>query len=98
LQARVAYFSSFVHKKNNDFAEAAATPLLCPSDCANSSRARSTPGWRRDVSDHNEIVYSTADGMDYPAHEGTYKAFIKMGTIGTGVVITIVSLMAIFLT
>ncbi len=30
------------------------------------------------MSDHNEIVYSTADGMDYPAHEGTYKAFIKM--------------------
>jgi hypothetical protein len=55
-------------------------------------------GRRLDVSDHGEIVYSTADGMDYPAHEGTYKAFIKMGTIGTGIVITIVSLMAIFLT
>jgi len=36
--------------------------------------------------------------MDYPAHEGTYKAFIKFGTIGTVAVITIVSLMAIFLT
>ncbi|WP_425908641.1 aa3-type cytochrome c oxidase subunit IV [Nitrobacter sp. TKz-YC02] len=50
------------------------------------------------MSDHNEIVYSTADGMDYPAHEGTYNAFIKIGTIGTAAVITIVSLMAIFLT
>lgn len=50
------------------------------------------------MSDHNEIVYSTADGMDYPAHEGTYKAFIKFGTVGTVAVITVVSLMAIFLT
>ncbi|WP_412773294.1 aa3-type cytochrome c oxidase subunit IV [Nitrobacter sp.] len=50
------------------------------------------------MSDHNEIVYSTADGMDYPAHEGTYKSFIKFGTIGTAVVVTVVALMAIFLT
>jgi hypothetical protein len=50
------------------------------------------------VSDHNEIVYSTAEGMDYPAHENTYKAFIRFGTAGTVAVITIVSLMAIFLT
>lgn len=50
------------------------------------------------MSDHGEIVYSTADGMDYPAHEGTYKAFIRFGTIGTAAVITVVSLMAIFLT
>lgn len=50
------------------------------------------------MSDHNEIVYSTADGMDYPAHENTYNHFIKFGTIGTVAVITIVSLMAIFLT
>ncbi|WP_438278368.1 aa3-type cytochrome c oxidase subunit IV [Nitrobacter sp.] len=50
------------------------------------------------MSDHSEIVYSTADGMDYPAHEETYKAFIKFGTVGTAAVITLVSLMAIFLT
>ena len=50
------------------------------------------------MSDHNEIVYSTAEGMDYPAHEETYKTFIKFGTIGTAAVITLVSLMAIFLT
>jgi hypothetical protein len=55
-------------------------------------------GWRLDVSDHSEIVYSTADGMDYPAHEDMYKTFIKFGTIGTAAVITLVSLMAIFLT
>lgn len=50
------------------------------------------------MSDHNEIVYSTAEGMDYPAHEHTYNAFIKFGTVGTVAVIIIVSLMAIFLT
>ncbi|EAQ34969.1 hypothetical protein NB311A_10930 [Nitrobacter sp. Nb-311A] len=50
------------------------------------------------MSDHSEIVYSTAEGMDYPAHENTYKAFIKFGTVGTVIVVTIVSLMAIFLT
>jgi hypothetical protein len=36
--------------------------------------------------------------MDYPAHEDMYKTFIKFGTIGTAAVITLVSLMAIFLT
>jgi hypothetical protein len=50
------------------------------------------------VSDHNEIVYSTAEGMDYPAHENMYKTFIKFGTVGTTAVIIVVSLMAIFLT
>ncbi|ABE62054.1 conserved hypothetical protein [Nitrobacter hamburgensis X14] len=50
------------------------------------------------MSDHGEIVYSTADGMDYPAHENTYKTFIKASTYGTAAVIVIVSLMAIFLT
>lgn len=36
--------------------------------------------------------------MDYPAHENTYNAFIKFGTIGSVAVIIVVSLMAIFLT
>jgi hypothetical protein len=50
------------------------------------------------MSDHSEIVYSTSEGMDYPAHEQQYKTFIKIGMIGTVAVITIVALMAIFLT
>ncbi|MEH6950021.1 aa3-type cytochrome c oxidase subunit IV [Nitrobacter sp. NHB1] len=49
------------------------------------------------MSDHGELVFTTADGMDYPAHENAYKTFIRFGTIGTAAVITIVSLMAIFL-
>ncbi len=36
--------------------------------------------------------------MDYPAHEQQYKAFLKIGMIGTAFVATIVILMAIFLT
>jgi len=36
--------------------------------------------------------------MDYPAHEQQYQTFIKIGTIATAAVITIVVLMAIFLT
>ena len=50
------------------------------------------------MSDHSEVTYSTADGMDYPAHEATYDAFIKMGIYGAAAVITIVVMMAIFLT
>jgi len=50
------------------------------------------------MSDHKESVYSTATGMDYPAHEQQYKSFIKIGTIATGTVATIVILMAVFLT
>ncbi len=50
------------------------------------------------MSDHSEVTYSTADGMDYPAHEATYDAFIKMGTYGAAAVIFIVVMMAIFLT
>jgi hypothetical protein len=49
------------------------------------------------MSDHSEIVYSTAAGMDYPAHERTYKSFLKLGTMFTATVITIVVLLAIFL-
>ena len=46
----------------------------------------------------SENVYSTSEGMDYPAHEQQYKSFIKIGMIATGTVATIVILMAIFLT
>jgi hypothetical protein len=50
------------------------------------------------MSDHSEVAYSIADGNDYQAHEDTYEDFIKFSKYGTIVVITIVSLMAIFLT
>jgi hypothetical protein len=59
--------------------------------------ARSTVPGKLDMSDHGELTYSTAEGMDYPAHEETYKSFIKFGTIGAAVVVTVVVLLAIFL-
>jgi aa3 type cytochrome c oxidase subunit IV len=50
------------------------------------------------MADHSELTYSTADGMDYPAHEATYEGFIKLVKYGTIAVVIIVALMAIFLT
>lgn len=53
---------------------------------------------RLDMSNHNEIVYSESEGMDYPAHELQYKNFIKVGTAATAAVATVVALMALSLT
>jgi Ni,Fe-hydrogenase I cytochrome b subunit len=50
------------------------------------------------MADHSETAYSTADGMDYPAHEATYEGFIKLVKFGTAFVVIILILMAIFLT
>jgi hypothetical protein len=47
--------------------------------------------------DHSEVAYTTADGNDYAAHEATYESFLKLATWGTGAVILILVLMAIFL-
>ena len=49
------------------------------------------------MAEHNEVAYTTADGMDYPAHEQTYEGFIKLVKYGTAAVIAILVLMAIFL-
>jgi len=50
------------------------------------------------MADHGEIAYSTAEGNDYAAHEQTYEGFIKLVKYGTGSVVLILILMAIFLT
>ena len=50
------------------------------------------------MAEHNEVAYTTADGMDYPAHEQTYEGFIKLVKYGSAFVIFIVAMMAIFLT
>ncbi len=49
------------------------------------------------MAQHSEVAYSTADGNDYPAHEQTYEGFIKLVKYGTGAVVLILILMAIFL-
>ena len=50
------------------------------------------------MAEHNEVAYTTAEGNDYPAHEHTYEGFIKLVKYGTGSVVVILILMAIFLT
>jgi hypothetical protein len=50
------------------------------------------------MADHGEMAYSTAEGNDYAAHEQTYEGFIKLVKYGTGTVVVILILMAIFLT
>jgi hypothetical protein len=50
------------------------------------------------MAEHNEMAYTTADGNDYLAHEQTYEGFIKLVKYGTGTVVVILILMAIFLT
>lgn len=49
------------------------------------------------MADHGEVVYATAEGNDYAAHEATYEGFIKLVKYGTITVALIVILMAIFL-
>ncbi len=50
------------------------------------------------MADHGEVEYATAEGMDYPAHEQTYRNFITLVKVVMGIVVAIVILMAIFLT
>jgi len=45
----------------------------------------------------SEVAYTTADGMDYPAHEATYEGFIRLVKYGTSAVVIILILMAYFL-
>ena len=49
------------------------------------------------MADHSEVAYTTADGMDYPAHEATYEGFITLVKWGTVSVALILILMAFFL-
>jgi hypothetical protein len=49
------------------------------------------------ISEHGEVAYTTADGMDYPAHEATYEGFIKLVKYGSMTVAIILILMAYFL-
>jgi Bacterial aa3 type cytochrome c oxidase subunit IV len=50
------------------------------------------------MADHGEVEYATATGNDYPAHEQTYENFITLVKVVMAIVVTIVVLMAYFLT
>ena len=49
------------------------------------------------MADHGEVTYTTADGMDYPAHEVTYEVYIQLVKWGSASVALILIMMAIFL-
>ena len=50
------------------------------------------------MADHAEVEYSTATGNYYPAHEQTYSTFITLTKVMMTIIISIVILMAYFLT
>jgi hypothetical protein len=50
------------------------------------------------MADHAEMEYAAATGNDYPAHEQTYENFITLVKVVMAIVVSIVILMAIFLT
>jgi Bacterial aa3 type cytochrome c oxidase subunit IV len=54
--------------------------------------------WRNAMADHGQLEYATAEGNDYPAHERTYRNFLRLVKVNIVVVAIIVILMAIFLT
>jgi hypothetical protein len=47
------------------------------------------------MADHGEVQYTTADGNDYPAHEGAYASFVQLAFVGSIAVICIVLGLAI---
>ena len=49
------------------------------------------------MAEHGEVEYATADGMDYPAHEQTYRTFITLVKVVVAVVaFTVIRLHGIF--
>lgn len=50
------------------------------------------------MADHGEVEYATAEGMDYAAHEQTYRNFVTLVKGALAVIVVILILMAIFLT
>lgn len=50
------------------------------------------------MADHGEMEYASAAGNDYPAHERTYRSFLKLTKGVIAAVVVILILMAIFLT
>ncbi len=50
------------------------------------------------MADHGELEYASATGNDDAAHEEMYRNFITLVKVVLGIVVTILILMAIFLT
>jgi Bacterial aa3 type cytochrome c oxidase subunit IV len=76
-------------------------PSLIPLPCRGNYAKSAATGRgleRRDMADHAEVEYATADGNDYAAHEQTYKNFITLVKVVMTVVVIIVVGLAYFLT
>jgi hypothetical protein len=77
----------------------ATTPCRCPGRAITLSRPAPGAMFGDDgMADHGEVEYATATGNDYPAHEQTYENFITLVKVVMAIVVTIVVLMAYFLT
>lgn len=49
------------------------------------------------MAEHADVEYATAEGNDYPAHEGTYLLFLQLTKWTVIIVVVILILMAYFL-
>jgi hypothetical protein len=49
------------------------------------------------MAEHGAVEFATATGNDYAEHEKTYRAFLQLTKWGTGAVIVVLVLMAVFL-
>jgi len=49
------------------------------------------------MADHGEVEYATATGNDLATHEQTYRSFVTLVKVCTGIVVLIVILLAYFL-
>jgi hypothetical protein len=79
------------------YARNCAIPLPWAGNYAKSART-GCDVWRDGMADHGEVEYATATGNDYAAHEQTYENFITLVKVVMAIVVTIVVLMAYFLT
>jgi len=50
------------------------------------------------MADHGKVEYATATGNDYPAHEDTYRNFLRLVKWATGIIVVVLVCMATFLT
>lgn len=74
------------------FVPALPIAVFCRASAAEAGR------WLEDpMADHSEMAYDTADGNDYASHEATYENFIRLVKYGSGTVIVVLILMALFL-
>ncbi len=50
------------------------------------------------MADHGKVEYATATGNDYPAHEDTYRNFLRLVKWAAAIIAVILICMATFLT